>query len=354
MNYVDYLQIKNLLSCQKMESERLGKPAHDEMLFIIVHQVYELWFKQILFEVDSVMEIFEKERVNEEALGLVAHRLQRVVTIQKHIVDQIAVLETMTPLDFLEFRDLLVPASGFQSFQFRLLETRLGLRSQDRVSFAGKTLDKAPPPEEESKSLFVLIDRWLSRTPFLKMRDFDFLKNYKVCVDKMLLRDKGLIEANPSLSPDGKQRQLVALETTRQNFEALFDRSIYDKLLKSSERRMSYDAALASLLIFLYRDRPIFQQPFHVLTALVDMDEWFTTWRYRHSLMVHRMIGTKIGTGGSSGHDYLKRSANQHKVFTDLFDLSTFLIPRSQLPSLPQELQRKMDFVYSSEEGRAS
>jgi len=186
------------------------------------------------------------------------------------------------------------------------------------------------------------------------MRDFDFLKNYKVCVDKMLLRDKGLIEANPSLSPDGKQRQLVALETTRQNFEALFDRSIYDKLLKSSERRMSYDAALASLLIFLYRDRPIFQQPFHVLTALVDMDEWFTTWRYRHSLMVHRMIGTKIGTGGSSGHDYLKRSANQHKVFTDLFDLSTFLIPRSQLPSLPQELQRKMDFVYSSEEGRAS
>ena len=113
MNYHDYLQIDKLLSAQKLESAERGQAAHDEMLFIIVHQVYELWFKQILTEITSVLGIFNHDRVDEKLMDLIVARLQRVVEIQKLLVDQVRIMETMTPLDFLEFREFLIPASGF-------------------------------------------------------------------------------------------------------------------------------------------------------------------------------------------------------------------------------------------------
>src|SRR4051812_14245024 len=103
MNYHDYLQIEKLLSCQKLESDAQGKPAHDEMLFIVVHQVYELWFKLILTEIDSILEIFKGEFIDETKMDLVVSRLQRVVEIEKLLVDQVRIIETMTPLEFLEF-----------------------------------------------------------------------------------------------------------------------------------------------------------------------------------------------------------------------------------------------------------
>src|SRR4051794_2845536 len=99
MNYHDYLQIDKLLSCQKLESEVQGKPAHDEMLFIVVHQVYELWFKQILTEVDSILNIFKSDRVDEKLMDMIVARLRRVIEIQKLLVDQVGIMETMTPLD---------------------------------------------------------------------------------------------------------------------------------------------------------------------------------------------------------------------------------------------------------------
>ncbi|MBY0384308.1 tryptophan 2,3-dioxygenase, partial [bacterium] len=96
----------------------------------------------------------------------------------------------------------------------------------------------------------------------------------------------------------------------------------------------------------LYRDEPLLQSPFHLITCLQDIDENFTQWRQRHAQMAHRMLGAKMGTGGSSGHKYLAAAADKHKVFTDLFNLSTFLIPKSQLPELPQDLKKKLGFQY--------
>ena len=118
VNYHDYLKLDQLLDSQKRRSEEFKDPAHDEMLFIIVHQVFELWFKQISFELDSIVEIFSKSPVSDADLALTNHRLSRVLSILKLFFGQIDTLETMTPLDFLEFRDYLYPASGFQSFQF--------------------------------------------------------------------------------------------------------------------------------------------------------------------------------------------------------------------------------------------
>lgn len=137
--YADYLRLEQLLSAQQPRSAEFGKPAHDEMLFIIVHQAFELWFKQILHELESVCEMFESDFVDEKNLGVAVARLLRITEIQKVMIDQFRILETMTPLDFLEFRDFLSPASGFQSVQFRLIENRLGLLQEQRVDFGQVT-----------------------------------------------------------------------------------------------------------------------------------------------------------------------------------------------------------------------
>ena len=135
--YGDYLQLDKLLGAQELESAKAGDPIHDEMLFIVVHQAYELWFKQILWELDDVMAIFSQEPVPERYMGRAVSRIRRITEIQRLLVQQIAVLETMTALDFLDFRDHLFPASGFQSAQFRLVENKLGMRPEDRLLFEG-------------------------------------------------------------------------------------------------------------------------------------------------------------------------------------------------------------------------
>jgi tryptophan 2,3-dioxygenase len=355
MNYHDYLQIDKLLDAQKLESNIQGKPAHDEMLFIIVHQVYELWFKQIITEVESVIQIFSQERVDEKQMDLIVARLQRVVEIQKLLVDQIRIIETMTPLDFLEFRDLLIPASGFQSFQFRQLETRLGLMRGARLKYNQTDFDQSLKPEqrpqitglETQANLFDCVERWLERTPFLKMQGFDFWQTYKGTVESTISADLKIIQSNPALNPADRKRNEMIVNATLTSFNSLFDEKQYDKARENGEWRMSYRSIHAALLIQLYRDQPVLQLPFRLLTALQDMDEWFTTWRHRHALMAKRMLGAKVGTGGSSGFQYLKDAADKHKIFSDLFQLTTFFVPRSKLPQLPKAVERELGFSYS-------
>jgi tryptophan 2,3-dioxygenase len=122
VTYGKYLKLDELLACQALESAKHGAPAHDELLFIVTHQTYELWFKQVLHELDAVLAIMGADVVAEKDVGRALHHLERIVKIQGVLVDQIDVLETMTPLDFLDFRNLLTPSSGFQSAQFRQLE----------------------------------------------------------------------------------------------------------------------------------------------------------------------------------------------------------------------------------------
>ena len=355
IEYQDYLKIDQLLDCQKLKSEEYENKAHDEMLFIIVHQTYELWFKQILTELDSIRNIFQKEKMDERDMLVVTSRLHRIVEIQGVLVHQISVLETMTPLDFLEFRNYLYPASGFQSVQNRLIENKFGLRAGQRHTlnqtdyrrFIAK--DYIPILEESEKepSLFELLEKWLERTPFLSIKGFDFWKEYQSAVSKMLQNDKNITLKNQILSEKEKQRGLEEIEKTEKTFEALFDEQSYEKLRSEGHWHLSFKALHAALFINIYRDQPVLQQPFRILTALLDIDENFTTWRYRHALMAHRMLGRKIGTGGSSGHEYLKQATEKHKVFSDFFNLTTFFIPRSARPKLPKELQDKLSFHYT-------
>lgn len=357
--YRDYLQLDKILDAQLLESGRDGKtPAHDEMLFIITHQAYELWFKQIIFELESVIDVFDDPVVEDKKMGQIIRLLNRINVIQRVLLQQIDVIETITPLDFLEFRDLLVPASGFQSVQFKMIEIMLGIRRQYRIpadqEFIQSRLTESDrrilDALEEKPTLLELTDRWLDRMPFLEFGDYDFWKVYQQAVEKMLASDQKLIESNATLTEREKQFQINGLEATRLQFQALLDENNFNALRDKGKFRLSHQAFLAALFIHLYRDEPMLYSPYRYLALLVDIDETFTNWRQRHAIMVQRMLGTKIGTGGSSGHDYLEHTTRQNRVFMDLFNLSTFLIPRSDLPVLPPELRQALGFYFAGGE----
>ena len=134
VHYINYLALDKVLDAQNPLSGKGKEAAHEEMLFIIIHQTYELWFKQILHEVNSAMELFKADKIDESNLGVVVSRLERVNKIMTTLVGQLDILETMTSLDFLDFRHYLSPASGFQSHQFRKLEVMLGLKIKKRLT----------------------------------------------------------------------------------------------------------------------------------------------------------------------------------------------------------------------------
>ena len=353
--YSDYIQIDKLLGAQRLESARHGRPAHDEMLFLIVHQTFELWFKQILWELDAILARFSSASVPEEEVGRAVSHFGRIVEIQRVLIQQIDVLETMTPLDFLDFRDDLIPASGVQSVQFRLIENKLGVRREDRLQLHDAPYTSRFRPEDRARldasekepSLFDLLERWLERTPFLSFGDFDFWREYRAAVDAMLAADRESVRHNPTLTDEEKSVQIAGVEATARRFEEVFGASPGEPSAEAGPgRHFSRRALQAALLINLYRDEPILHLPFRLLSLVTDVERNFTMWRRRHAQMALRMIGRRIGTGGSSGHEYLDRAAERHQVFGDLVGLSSFFIPRSALPRLPAAVKGTMGFRF--------
>lgn len=356
IHYHSYLQLDKVLGAQHPRSADLEeKPAHEEMLFIIIHQVYELWFKQIKHELESVLEMFHRDNVDERSIGTATARLERVEEIMKLLIQQIRVLETMTPLDFLDFRNYLFPASGFQSFQFRLVEVMLGLEEGKRLTYNNHHYASVFPEEQQDQlkkatekgSLFDVVEAWLERIPFLRFGDFKFLQHYKNAVEKMIAKEQAAIRATNYLTDQEKEMRLKMLGGTDTYFQSVLNKEAHEQMKKDGHLRLSYKATVAALFINLYREEPILHGPFRLLTNLVDIDELLTTWRYRHAQMVLRMLGKKIGTGGSSGHEYLHATAVKHHIFTDLHNISTLLIPRSELPPLPDDLRTELGFYYT-------
>lgn len=340
--YGDYLQLDKILGAQFPESHKEGEiPAHDEMLFIIIHQAYELWFKEILFEVDSAKKVLMQPSINDNTpdLQTVVHRLNRVITILKVLIHQIDIMETMTPMDFLDFRDLLRPASGFQSWQFKTLEAKLGLRYEDRFGQEYYTSQlqqreiKIIKDAENEQSLLSLVNDWLERIPFFNVvegwHDTDVSTNLE----------------NNSEHPfweryrEAYKNSLV--EAERHNL-AYFDKVFFEE---NPKRQLTAKASRAALFIMLYRGYPILHLPFKLLNNLLEIDEEMSTWRYRHMNMVHRMIGTRIGTGGSTGKDYLKSALDKHYIFKEFAQLTSFLMESRKIPALPGNLKEKMGFT---------
>jgi tryptophan 2,3-dioxygenase len=258
VTYSSYLKLDDLLELQQPVSDG---PEHDEMLFIVIHQVYELWFKELLHEVD-----FLASALRRGYAARAQHTLKRVLTILKVLVHQIDILETMTPVEFLSFRERLESGSGFQSFQFRELEFALGwkrpavLERYESGSAARKRLEHR----------FAEPALWDAFLRYLETRGHPV-------PPEVLGRDVTQpVAASPSLHP---------------------------------------------LLLALYRGDA---EARGVCERLVDLDEGFMEWRYRHVKMVERTIGTRRGTGGSAGADYLKTTLDQ-PLFPDLWQIRTEL-----------------------------
>ncbi|KFO79726.1 tryptophan 2,3-dioxygenase [Cuculus canorus] len=352
--YGDYLQLNKILNAQELQSEKKGKKIHDEHLFIVTHQAYELWFKQILWEMDSVRVIFQNGHVRDERNMLkVITRMNRISMILKLLVEQFSVLETMTALDFFDFRYYLSPASGFQSLQFRLLENKIGVPQSLRVpynrrhyrdNFKGQDYELLLKSEQEP-TLLQLVEAWLERTPGLNAEGFDFWGQFQVNVLKGLEEEFALVQAKPG--SEEKDDLLSEFQKQKDVLLSLFDEKRHEHLLSKGERRLSYKALKGALMIYFYREEPRFQVPFQLLTSLMDIDVLMTKWRYNHVCMVHRMIGSKAGTGGSSGYHYLRSTvSDRYKVFVDLFNLSTFLVPRHWIPKMNPTIHK---FLYTAE-----
>ena len=345
VHYSDYLQLDKILNAQHPESVKHNLPAHDETLFIIIHQAYELWFKQILHEVNSVLTIMQKPSINDNSpeLQTVVHRLSRIVTILKVLVHQIDIMETMTPVDFLDFRDMLRPASGFQSWQFKIIEAKLGLKYEHRHGQDYYTSQLRPEQidiiksTEQERSLIDLLNAWLERMPFFEQQEnwTNFEPLHSTAADPYPL---------PIFWKEYRQIYVSGLADAEKNNEEYFDMIFEDKNA-NPERNLSPKACRAALFIMLYRGYPIVHLPFQLLNSLLEIDEQLSTWRYRHMNMVHRMIGTRIGTGGSTGKDYLRSALEKHYIFKEIAQLTSFLIERRKLPILSTEMENRLGFV---------
>ena len=339
--YSDYIELDNILNCQHPKSFSSAEEGNDEMLFIIIHQAYELWFKQILFELDLVRNIFIRGHINDNSddMSRAVYRLKRVVKILELINQQISVLETMTALDFLEFRNHLLPASGFQSKQFRLIEAKLGLKKQQRYktqyyratrrgSLSEKDLREIDRVEDEY-TLKQLIVEWLDRMPFF---DEGYWKEYQVS-------EQNGAQSHPFWAEfrEAYRKSLSESETGRlEEFDRVF--------FETGRGDVSPAAMRAALFITIYRNLPILHMPFELLNTLSEIDELLSNWRYRHFMMVRRMIGIRAGTGGTSGAGYLEGTLSQHYVFKEITEVATFLIERSKRPALPGTLKEKVSF----------
>jgi len=336
IHYHDYLELEKILDAQHPESSKQNFSAHDEMLFIIIHQAYELWFKQLHHEADSLVEIMKKPTLNDNSpeLQTVVHRLNRMVVILRVLVHQIDILETMTPMDFLDFRDMLRPASGFQSWQFKLLEAKLGLRFEYRhgkeyytAQLRQQHVDLIKKAETD-QSFLQLVNDWLERMPFFD--DTNLWKSFPQVHD-----------LHPFWA-EYKNRYTNSLAEAERNNMGAFEEVLFHH--KETHYTLSSKANRAALFIMLYRGYPLLQLPFQLLNNLLEIDEQLSTWRHRHMNMVHRMIGTRIGTGGSTGKDYLKAAADKHYIFKEIAQLTSFLIERKKLPQLPKAVERKLGF----------
>ena len=355
VHYNEYLDLDKILDAQSPLSKAGNNEAHEEMLFIIIHQTYELWFKQIIHEIDSVMALLSRQKMDEENVGLVVGRFDRVNKILEVLVKQLDILETMTALDFLDFRNYLSPASGFQSHQFRKIEVMLGLKIDKRHQFGGCPYHDQFTGEkkeeileiEKDTSLFALVEKWLERIPFLNMEGFDFVDQYKSSVVKMLKNEIAVINAS-GLSESDKMIRVKMIEENRKYFDNIFDEKNHLKSIENGLTKLSYKATMSALLINLYREQPILQLPYRFLRQLVETDHKISLWRFRHVQMVEKMLGQKIGTGGSSGQGYLKKTVDQHRLFEDIANIATLMISREYLPELPKNIKQKLSFNFTN------
>jgi tryptophan 2,3-dioxygenase len=306
--YWDYLQIPQLLAAQQPVTAH-----HDEMAFIVVHQIYELWFKLTLHEMIHVRDILKSRDVTEIALIRAHHYMERANAVWGIMVQQIHVIETMRPIDFLAFRNQLTPASGFQSLQLRLLETLAGLTDDQRITYGGQDYKTfAGFPQE-------MIDQLETVSRMGSLRDM--LTPY---LAEVPLRAKDREWVIERALDHGRKREarlsemFTGDELARAGYER--ERATREKQLDEQVASPGFQVMLA---VYTWPER--FAACYQLCEDLIQFEESFILWRAHHARTVERFIGKKIGTGGSTGVPYLESTA-RYRIFDDLWAVRTLLV----------------------------
>ena len=337
--YGNYLQLEELLSLQ---GEDRGI-SNDEMHFIIVHQTFELWFKQVIRELSEVRNLLSQDQVPEKDIPKAVEHLGRTTEIFKFMAVQWGVMETLTPQGFLSFRDGLGSASGFESYQMRKFEILLGLKNEDRLYGMDpiETFRKLAKNSENDAAILLDLEeiaakpsleeslmKWISRTPIMgsiyaSENDNISVQNY---VDAHLSAHKSMGDsAAEKMSGYG----VSDIEKAKTRFNAAHEGAISFLMPEGDLSR-----ARASLLfIESYRELPLLAWPRKLIDAVAELEESMVKWRHSHARMVERIMGRRIGTGGTSGVDYLDKTS-QYRIFKDLWAVRTILLKSENRPDL--------------------
>ncbi len=349
MNYWEYIRVEELLRLQGGVEGEESELGNDEVLFIVVHQVYELWFKLVLRELVSARDLLNQNPVPDMALAAATRSFKRVTTLFDQAVSHFKVMETLTTRDYLGFRDSLIGASGFQSAQLREIEILLGLQESQRLPLgvegtykdALKAMDGTASPAlqrvekrlADKPSLRDVVYAWLARTPVSPEGPEAFLKSvaagHRAEAEKRLeivSERMSLPEADLAVWRARYEKELVFAE------QFLMGEEVPDATAAEKDHKRHVRAAL----VFLesYRELPRLAWPREAIDALVEMEQTMVVWRQRHARMVERVIGKRTGTGGSAGVDYLDQTALRYRVFGDAWAVRTLLLRKAAVPPI--------------------
>jgi tryptophan 2,3-dioxygenase len=348
-SYWDYIRVEDLLALQSGFEGDDASVGNDEALFIVVHQVYELWFKLVLRELRSLRDTFRKNPVPDVELAAAARSVRRVITIFEQAASHFRVIETLTTRDYLGFRDKLTPASGFQSAQMREIEILLGLEDASRIplgregSFkeALRSADGSPSPAlsrvearlADGASLKSVVYDWLARTPIDGSSDDGaserfvaaFLASHRREIEGRVAR-----AAEQAITPADVGRLRDRYEAEIAQAEAFLRADDAPEASRPRVRRVR----AAAVFLESYRELPRLAWAREIVDGLIAMEQAMVMWRQRHARMVERVIGRRVGTGGSAGVDYLDQTALKYRVFGDLWAVRTLLLQQASLPAL--------------------
>ncbi len=355
--YWDYIRVEDLLGLQAgIEPDERGL-ANDEVMFITIHQIDELWFKLAIRELASVRDVFAQPRVPEQSLSAAVRGLRRIAKIFAHASAHFELMETMTTRDYLAFRDKLSPASGFQSAQLREIEIVLGLDDAARIPLGhegsyrrallnpdgteSRASQRVAARLEDRPTLAEAVREWLYRTPIdgsTPGRGDDdaivtrFVDAYLAAYRAENERGRELAQ-HDALTPADAERLDARYRAAADSTASFLRAEDADAAQRGRVRRIR--AAL--VLIEGYRELPLLAWPREVVDAIVALEQAFVIFRQRHARMVERIIGRRIGTGGSAGVDYLDQTALKYRVFHDVWAVRTLQIRRAALPPLANE-----------------
>ena len=343
MTYGNYLRLEEMLKLQEGPNGYSPEPCNDEKHFIIVHQAFELWFKLVISELKEVHKLMDSRKISEQSMPKIVRHLNRVTEVFDLMSQQWKVMETLTPQDFLSFRDRLGTSSGFESWQLRQIEIMLGLEQQQRdagmdplshmkhLESEGKISSNVLTEFEimiESPSLNDLLTNWLSRTPIngslpTESNDNEVVSSYiNGHLDAMNEHSKMVISHFKSIGHGNESTLEDRLQKSIQGAKEF--------LIPNGEINRS---RAGLLFIESYRNLPLLSWPRTLIDSFVKVEQSILLFRNSHARMVERMIGRRMGTGGSSGVDYLDATL-KYRIFVDLWTVRTILVKRELLPGV--------------------